>query len=248
MTLRNTLLSTLLALSASGFATVSIAASDTVRIVTDATFPPMEFVKDGKRTGFDIELTEALVKEMGKKVEWTDIDFKGLVPAVLSGRADAAVSAIYITEERAKVIDFTDSYYAGGLVVLTKKDGPIKALSDMDGRKVSVQVGTKSVKYLQDNYSNVERIEVERNEEMFNLVNIGRSEAAVTGKPAAKLYAQSHPDLTVLDEQITTEEYGIVVSKKQPELTKEFNSALERLKANGSYQAIVDKWFEEAAK
>lgn len=243
MASRKTILAAILAVSMSGFAAASLAA-DTVRIVTDPTFPPMEFSQDGKRTGFDIELTEALIKEMGKQAAWTDIDFKGLIPAVLSGRADVAVSAIYITDARKQVVDFTDSYYAGGLVVLTRRDGPIKALKDLDGKRVSVQVGTKSVGYLQEHYPKVQRVEVEKNEEMFNLVGVGRADAAVTGKPAAKLYAQSHPDLIVLDEQITTEEYGIAVDKRQPELVAALNDALKRLKEKGAYQQIVDKWFE----
>jgi polar amino acid transport system substrate-binding protein len=79
---------------------------------------------------------------------------------------------------------------------------------------------------------------------MFNLVAIGRADAAVTGKPAAKLFAQKNPGFKVLDEQITTEAYGIAVSKNEPELTKEFNQALKTIKANGTYQKIVDKWFE----
>ncbi len=245
---RNVLCTTLLALTLGSLATAGLAASDTIRIVTDPTFPPMEFTQGGQRTGFDIELTEALAKEMGKKIEWIDIDFKGLIPAIVSGRADAAQSAIYITDARKQVVDFTDPYYAGGLVVLTKKDSPIKTLKDLDGKKVSVQVGTKSVKYLQDNFPNVTRVEVEKNQEMFNLVEIGRADAAVTGKPAAKLYAQQHPQLTVLPEQITTEEYGIAVSKSEPELTKSFNEALKRIKLNGTYKKITDKWFEAGGK
>ena len=164
----------------------TVHAQDALRVVTDATFPPMEFVKDGKRTGFDIELVEALAVAMGRKVEWIDIDFKGLIPALISKRADLAMSAIYITDERRKVVDFSDSYFAGGLVVLTTRAGPIKALKDLDGKKVTVQVGTKSVGYLKDNFPKIERIEVEKNQEMFNLVEIGRTDAAVTGKPAAK--------------------------------------------------------------
>ena len=172
---------------------------------------------------------------------------QGLIPALQAGRADIAVSAIYITPERSRVVDFTDPYYAGGLVVLTK-DGPIKTLKDMDGRKVSVQVGTKSVNYLKEHFPSVQRVEVEKNQEMFSLVQIGRAEAAVTGKPAAKLFAQSTPDLTVLTEQVTTEEYGIAVPKNKPELTRDLNAALAKLKADGSYQAIVNKWFEAPAK
>jgi polar amino acid transport system substrate-binding protein len=185
---------------------------------------------------------------MGKKVEWIDIDFKGLIPALQAGRADIAVSAIYITPERSKVVDFTDPYYAGGLVVLTKKDGLVKTLKDLDGRKVSVQVGTKSVNYLKEHYPSVQRVEVEKNQEMFNLVQIGRADAAVTGKPAAKLFAQSTTDLTVLADQITTEDYGIAVPKNKPELTRGLNEALQKIKADGSYQAIVNKWFEAPAK
>lgn len=226
----------------------AFAQSQTIRVVTDATFPPMEFTKDGKRTGFDIELVEALAAVMGKKVEWIDIDFKGLVPAIQAGRADIAVSAIYITDERRKVVDFTDPYYTGGLVVMTKKGGAIKKIADLDGRKVSVQVGTKSVNYMRDNFPKVQRVEVEKNQEMFNLVQIGRADAAVTGKPAAKLFAQSTPDMLVLEEQITNEEYGIAVSKRQPELTKELNAALKKIKADGRYKALLTKWFESAPK
>lgn len=224
--------------------TLSVAADAPLRVVTDATFPPMEFFQDGKPTGFDIELIQALGKEMNRPIELTNIDFKGLIPAIVSGRADAAISGIYITPERKNVVDFTDSYYAGGLVVLTKKDNKIHSLKDLDGKKVSVQVGTKSVNYLTEHFPNVNRVEVEKNEEMFNLVKIGRADAAVTGRPAAKLYAQHNPDFIVLDEQITTEEYGVAVSKSQPQLRDALNAALKKIRDNGTYQKIVTKWFE----
>ena len=90
MKFSQTLRITLLALALGGAPVAGQAASDTIRVVTDPTFPPMEMTVDGKRTGFDIELTEALVQAMGKKIAWTDIDFKGLIPAVLSGRCRSA--------------------------------------------------------------------------------------------------------------------------------------------------------------
>src|SRR3546814_21088470 len=83
MIYRKTLLTALLTISLTGFASAGHAASDTIRIVTDPTFPPMEMTIDGQRTGFDIELTEALGKAMGKKIAWTDIDFKGMIPALM---------------------------------------------------------------------------------------------------------------------------------------------------------------------
>ena len=220
------------------------AQSNVLRVGTDATFPPMEFVDNGKRTGFDIELTEALAKAMGKQVEWVDIDFKGLIPGLISKRFDMAVSAIYITDERKKVVDFSDSYYAGGLVVMVKDNNTsIKKLADIDGKKVSVQVGTKSVSYLNEKFPKVQRVEVEKNQEMFNLVDIGRADAAVTGKPAAYQYVRTRPGLRVLDDQLTVEEYGMALRKDSADLTNALNAALSKLKADGTYAAIVKKWF-----
>lgn len=243
---RSFLLASLTALT---LGTTSVHAQDNaLRVGTDATFPPMEFVENGKRTGFDIELVEAIAKAMGKQVEWVDIDFKGLIPGLMSRRFDMAVSAIYITDERKKVVDFTNSYYAGGLVAMTKEGNTtIKKLADLEGKKVTVQVGTKSVGYLQEHYPKVQRIEVEKNQEMFNLVDIGRADAAVTGKPAAFQYVRTRPGLRVLEEQLTTEEYGMALRKDTPELTRAVNGAIAKLKADGTYAAIVKKWFGNSA-
>ncbi|ALM82876.1 transporter substrate-binding domain-containing protein [Bordetella sp. N] len=222
----------------------ALADQGVIRVVTDATFPPMEYVENGKMTGFDIELTEALAKAMGKKVEWTQIDFKGLIPGLVSKRFDMAVSAIYITDERRKVVDFGDSYYAGGLVAMVKADNTaIKTAKDLDGKQVTVQVGTKSVSYLKDAYPGVKLVEVEKNDQMFNLVAIGRADAAVTGLPAAYQYVRTRGGLKVLPEPLTTEAYGMAVRKDMPELTAALNKALVQLKADGTYDAIVKKWF-----
>ena len=245
MSFRRTVLKTsllALALGAVG-ATTAFAQSNVLRVATDATFPPMEFVENGKKTGFDVELVEAVAAKMGKKVEWVDIDFKGLVPGLIAKRYDMAVSAIYITDERKKVVDFTQPYYAGGLVAMVKDGSPITTLADLNGKKVSVQVGTKSVGYLTDNYPKVQRVEVEKNQEMFNLVDIGRADAAVTGKPAAFQYVRTRGGMKVLPEQLTTEEYGMAIRKDTPELTAAVNTALDQLKADGGYQVLVNKWF-----
>lgn len=221
----------------------SAQAQDVIRVATDATFPPFEYTENGKRTGFDVELIEAIGKVLNKKIEWTEIDFKGLIPGIVSKRFDVAASAIYITDERKKVVAFSDPYYPGGLVIMTRKgDNKIQSADDLKGKKVSVQVGTKSVGYLKDNFPGAERIEVEKNQEMFQLVEVGRADAAVTGKPAAKVYARTRGTLQVVEKQLTVEEYGFAIAKEQPELVKQFNEALKKLKADGTYQKLVDKY------
>lgn len=228
---------------------VNAQSAGVIRVATDSTFPPFELYKDGKRTGFDIELIETLAKSMGKKVEWTDIDFKGLIPGLISKRFDVAASGIYITEERRKVVDFTDPYYPGGLVIVVKSDNhSILKPADLEGKKVSVQVGTKSVNYLKEYFPHVERVEVEKNQEMFNLVEIGRTDAAVTGKPAALEYVKARPGVKVLDKQISVELYGFAVRKDTPELTQALNAALKKAKLDGSYDKLVKKWLGAPAK
>ena len=232
-----------------GFSALTAHAQDVLKVGTDATFPPMEYVDNGKRTGFDIELVEALGKAMNKRIEWIDIDFKGLIPGLISKRFDMSVSAIYITDERKKVVDFTDAYYAGGLVAMVKdSNNGIKTLADLNGKKVAVQVGTKSVSYLAEKHPLVQLVEVEKNQEMFNLVEIGRADAAVTGKPAAFQYVRTRGGQRVLDQQLTTEEYGMAVRKDTPELTRALNAALTKLKADGTYAQIVKKWFSNTTK
>jgi len=238
----------LVALVATAFTALSVAPAYAqenapLQVATDATFAPMEYTENGIRKGFDIDILNALAKSMGKQVQWTDIDFKGLVPGLIAKRFDIAISAIYITPERAKVVNLTDSYFAGGLVALVKQDSSIKSLADLNGKKVSVQVGTKSVSYLHDNYPKVSTVEVEKNQEMFDLVGIGRVDAAVTGKPAAFQFVRTRPGFRVVDEALTTEAYGIAVRKDEPQLLVDLNTALTKIKADGTYNAIVEKWF-----
>ena len=240
---RSLVIAAMTAASLAGWTGPAQAEADALRVATDATFPPMEYVDGGKRTGFDIELVEALAATMGRKVEWVDIDFKGLIPGLMSRRFDMAVSGIYITDERKKVVDFSEPYFAGGLVAMVKSGKPVKGPVDLNGKKVSVQVGTKSVSYVKQAFPQVELVEVEKNQEMFNLVDIGRADALVTGKPAAYQYMRTRPGLQVVEPQLTTEEYGMALRKDEPELTRAVNAALARLKADGSYQRIVAKWF-----
>lgn len=220
-----------------------------IRVVTDATFPPMEYMDNGHFAGFDVELVEAIGHVLNRPIAWTNVDFKGLVPSVTAQRADIAVSAIYITPARAEVIDFTHPYLSGGLVAMVKEgNSTIHTLDDLKGKKISVQVGTKSVQWLHDNIPSAQLVEVEKNQQMFSLVDIGRVDAAVTGKPAAFQYARTKGGVRILPDQLTSEEYGIAVQKSQPELTADINAALEKLKADGTYATLVQKWFPGTAK
>ncbi|XBS68461.1 transporter substrate-binding domain-containing protein [Acerihabitans sp. KWT182] len=224
-------------------------AAEPIRVAIDPTFPPMEYTQGGQRTGFDIDLANALSARLGRAMNYTDMDFKAMVPSVLAGRQDIVLSAIYITDDRKKVVDFTDPYFSAGLVVMVKKgETGIKTPADLAGKRVAVQVGTKSIAVLNDNYPKAVPVEVEKNEEMFNALETGRADAVVTGKPAALLYAKSRGTTVLLPEPLTHEDYGIAVSKREPELRQALNKALREIRADGTYERLVQKWFGAAGK
>lgn len=231
------------------FAIATYAAGEPLCVATDATSMPMEFVENDKCTGFDVDLIEVLACTTGRPVEWTDIDFKGLVPGLTSRRFDMAISDIYVMEERKKVVDFTVSHYHDGLIAMVKQGSTtIKTSVDLNGKKVSVQVGIKSVNYLKENYPKAEHVKVEKNKQMLNLVKIGRADITVIGRPAAAYYVKARPGLRLVKPALTTEEYGIVVRHDQPEPIEVLNATLDKVEANSTYDQIIKKWFGAATK
>ncbi len=212
---------------------------------TDATFKPFEYKNNGKYEGFDIDLIEAVAKELGaNKVEYVDTEFKGLIPGLLAKKFDVVVSAMYITDERRQTVNFSDSYFPGGLSIMVKKDNDvIKGIDDLKGKKVSVQVGTKSAKYLEEKYKDITLVKVETNNEMFLELETGKVDAVITGLPAAKTYAKTNEKVKVLPDTITEEFYGYGLRKEDKELTIAVNAALKKLKENGIYDQITNKWF-----
>lgn len=226
----------------------SITTTKILKVGTDATFPPFEFKNDKNEfDGFDIDLIREVAKVLGAdKVEFVDTEFKGLIPGLQAKHFDMVVSAMYITDERKETIDFSDMYFPGGLTIMVDKDNEsIKSIQDLYGKKVSVQIGTKSYKYLEENHPEVELVAVEKNVEMFLELESKRVEAVVTGRPAALVYAKESGKVKVLDHDLTQEEYGYGIRKENQQLTEAVNQAIKTLRDNGTYDQIVQKWFGE---
>lgn len=219
----------------------------TLYVGTDATFQPFEYVENDEYTGFDIDLMRALGAEMGyDDVEFVNTDFKGLIPGLTAKKFDVIASGMYITDERKESINFTDTYYPGGLsIMVLKDDDSISDIEDLKDKKVAVQVGTKSVTYLEENYPDIKRVEVETNNEMFMSLESGKADAVITGRPAAMVYASQSDKVKVLDYPVTEELYGFGIRKEDTELLDEMNAALAAIKENGVYDEISAKYFGE---
>ncbi|SEE73905.1 L-histidine-binding protein /L-histidine ABC transporter membrane protein /L-arginine-binding protein /L-arginine ABC transporter membrane protein /L-lysine-binding protein /L-lysine ABC transporter membrane protein /L-glutamine-binding protein /L-glutamine ABC transporter membrane protein [Arthrobacter alpinus] len=217
-----------------------------LRVGTDATFPPFEFTDaNGDKMGFDIDLVRALAKEAGiKNVEFIQMPFGNIVPALQANQVDVGASAIYISDERAKAIDFSGVYYPGGLAVFVAEDNTtVTSLADLAGKKIAVQVGTKSVEWLEQNQPKAQLVQVQTNDQMFSSVKLGQADAVVTGQPGGRYFIHQQGGLKQVGERLTNENYGYAFQKQDPAIRDAFNVALTSLKSNGGYDKLTAKWF-----
>lgn len=223
-----------------------------LRVGTNADFAPFEFqdVSGKEYQGFDMDLIQAIAKEMGYQADIQNINFDGLIPAMESGNLDVIISGMSINDERKQKVDFSEPYYKSGLTIVVKKDNTaINKFNDLAGKKVAVQIGTTSAKEVRK-IQGVEVRDFNSSAETFLELRAGGVDAVVNDRPVNDYYIAKSGvnDVRRLDELLTSEDYGIAMSKKNPELEKQINAALKKLHENGEYDKIYQKWFGPANK
>jgi len=216
------------------------------RVGTDPTFPPFEFreTQSGRITGFDIDLMEAIGQQSGHTIEWVPLPFDGLIPALQARSVDAAISAMTITAERARAIDFSRPYFRAGQAIVVK-DGALNYdnLSELKGLRIAVQIGTtgavEASKVPDARVSSFDSTPLALQE----LAN-GNADAVVSDVPAI-LYAIDQAKLTglhIAGEHLSTEYYGIALPLNSP-IAPAINQALDRLIKTGRYGELYQQWF-----
>ena len=218
-----------------------------LRIGTNADFAPFEFqdVSGKEYQGFDMDLIRAVAKEMGYKAEIQNINFDGLIPALEAGNLDVIISGMTINDERKKKVDFSDPYYKSGLSIIVKKDDKsINKFSDLAGKKVAVQIGTTSAMEVKKIEGATVK-EFNSSADTFLELKAGGVDAVVNDRPVNDYYIMKSgvTDVRRLEELLTSEDYGIASSKKNPEIKKQVDAALKKLHDNGEYDKIFKKWF-----
>ena len=119
-----------------------------IKMITEAAFPPYEFLRGQDIVGIDVEICRAVAQHMGREFMAETVDFDSVIPAVISGKADLAAAGITVTEDRKKNVDFSIPYVKTGIVVISKKSNPFKDVAQLKGRKIGVQSGTTSETYV----------------------------------------------------------------------------------------------------
>ena len=230
------------------------AASDSkvLKVGTNADFAPFEFQdENGKEyQGFDMDLIRAVGEEMGYKVEISNLQFDGLIPAIQAGNIDVALAGMSINEERKQNVLFSDPYYKSGLSIIIPKDNnDIKTFQDLKGKKVAVQIGTTSAAEV-NKIGGIEVKEFNSSADTFMELRAKGVDAVVNDRPVNDYYILQSGETNVkaLPELLTSEDYGIAMAKGNTELQQKINDALKKLHENGKYDEIFTKWFGTTSK
>jgi len=217
--------------------------SNKLIMATNAAFPPYESVDGNEIIGIDPEIAKLIADDLGMELVVEDMAFDSIIAAVQSGKADIAMAGMTVTEDRLQNIDFSTPYTEAAQVIVVKNDSDVATPDDLAGRTIGVQIGTTGDIYAAD----IENASIERYSKYFeaiNALNQGKIEAVIVDREPAKVFVNENPELKMLDDDFTVEEYAIGVAKNNTELLNKINESLKKLQESGKIDEIIGKYIK----
>ena len=219
--------------------------SGTLTVCSDVPYEPFDIQKGNTFTGFDGDLVDAIAKGMGLKVVLKDSSFDGLQSGLSlnSSQCDMVASAMTITPEREKNVDFTAPYYDSEQSLLVPTGSDIKTIDDLAGKKVGVQQGTTGKTYAEEHAPKADIVSFPSDAEMFPAIKAGQVDALLQDLPVNLKHTEGG-QFEIVQKYATGEKYGFAVREKGSEaLLKDINKQLQKLRDNGTYDTIYNKYF-----
>lgn len=230
------------------FAVASVNAGEVI-VGTNAEFPPFEFTDDDNNiVGYDIDIIMAVAKAGGFEARIHNQSFDTLVEGLESGKLDAVISGMTITEARKEKVDFSSPYYnASQVIVVQEKTPGFEKIDDIKGKRVGVQLGTTGAGMAEEvmGEDNPDLKQFRKYNEVFSDLKLDRIDAIVVDLPVAQTYVKKLPGLRISSPPMSEEEYGIPVKKGNFDLLTKINVGLANIRASGEYDKITEKWFQD---
>lgn len=219
-------------------------AATVLKMGTNATFQPYEYKEGEEFKGIDIDIAEAVAKELGMELEVVDMEFDSIITSVQKGEVDFGMAGMTVTDERKAEVDFTSSYATGVQVVIVPEGSDIKTIEDLDGKKIGTQLGTTGDIYSKDDYGEENVVSYSKGADAIIALKGGDVDAVIIDNEPAKAFVADNDGLTILDTEYAIEDYAIAVAKDNTELLDKINAALEKLTADGTIDKIIAEYIK----
>lgn len=226
--------------------------TNVLRIATEGAYKPFNFTNaDGSLGGFDVDIANALCEDMKVKCQISAQDWDGIIPALNAKKYDVIVSAMSVTPERQAQVDFTEPYFTNSLVFLAKKDKAFNPdeVAQINQNSIAAQRSTISSQWLEKTHPQAKAKLYDTLDNAFLDLSAGRADAMVSDKAPAYAWLKSNAGqgFEVKGSEIDiNDKLAIAVRKNDPLLTK-VNTALSNIRANGTYDKIVQQHFGNVA-
>ena len=209
---------------------------------TNASFPPYEMTTDaGGFEGIDVEIAGMIAEKLGLELQIDDMDFDSALLAVRMGKSDMVMAGVSVRPDRQQVMDFTDTY-ATGVQVIIVPEGSDVTLDNLGERMIGTQRATTGYIYCSDDYGEDHVTAYDNGMTAVQALKNGQVDCVVIDNAPARELVSQNPGLTILDTEYVVEDYAIGMRKENPALLEAVNNALAELKADGSVQAVIDKY------
>lgn len=216
----------------------------TLNVGTSPTYKPFEYKENDILTGFEVELVNEIAKREGIKVNWVEMSFDGLIPALSTDKIDMIASAMSVTEERKESVDFSNPFYMSKNLYIKKKDNTsINTKEDLVGKTIGVQLGT-----IQENSAKAIKDAIVQTNEDLNVLVLalkgGKIDAMLADKDVSLNFLKENNDLTsFLKEDDGSSGLSFAFAKgKANDALQKFNEGLSQMKTDGSYDALLKKY------
>ena len=215
---------------------------------TNAAFPPYEMTTDdGGFEGIDVEMATEIANRLGLELQIDDMDFDYALQAVQQGKSDIAMAGITVNKDRLVNMDFSNTYANGVQVVIVPEDSDIATVDDLQGKMIGVQRGTTGDSYCsaapeEGGFGEDHVTQYDNGMTAVQALINGQVDAVVIDNAPAEELVKANQGLKILDTAYTDEDYAIAVAKGNTQLLDAINSILAEMEADGTTQAIIDKY------
>ncbi|OLU28104.1 cystine ABC transporter substrate-binding protein [Pseudomonas sp. PA15(2017)] len=222
--------------------------SGSIKVGLEGTYPPFNFQDEsGKLAGFEVDLANALAKELGVTASFQPTKWDGILASLESGRIDVVINQVTISDERKKKYDFSTPYTVSGIQALTRKSeaDSVNTAADLAGKKVGVGLGTNYEQWLKENVPQADIRTYDDDPTKFQDLNVGRIDVVLVDRLAAfEMVAKTGERMAVAGDAFSRQESGIAIRKGNPQLLAAIDKALAKLRSDGTLKQLSEKWFK----